>query len=227
MIDSHKKLAEHIAGKRILHLNSLGKDSVASLEWLVNYAHPSHVVSVFFEFMAHHPDDERYFKYLQKRYPSVEFIKEPNANEISHIVAGRFQSPIEVMREFNHWEYIQFYMDKHAGDLKKQYNCDYISIGQSRYESVARASNFYKKGILIGDKIYPLGMMSKDDIINAIRASGLKLHPCYKVSPSTLDKPSYYRMRSTFITNPEYWERMVSFYPLLILDKYRYEVLFK
>ena len=227
LIKSHQELADAIAGKKIMHLNSLGKDSVISLEWLVKNAQVEKIVSVFFDFIGFHPDDDRYWKYLKKRFPNVEFIREPNCLELSHIAAGRLQDPYHLMCELNHWEFISFDFAKHVQDIKKKFDCDYVSYGNARYESVTRASGFHKRGIIQGDKIYPLGMMSKKAVYTAIEKSGIKLHPCYNLIPSTLDLPSYYRMRSTFITNPDYKKRMYKLFPMLALDEYRYEVLLK
>lgn len=227
IIKSHKDLAVHIAGKRVLHLNSFGKDSIACLEWLVNYAPSLDIVSLNMPMLVKHPSDDAYLAYLKARYPRVNFVEAPNPFDLTRLSFGVFQSPLEVMQEYNLWEYSEFHFSALVEDLRKEYECDFICIGQSKYESVARASNFYKKGILQGTKIFPLGLMTKEQVIGALVHSKVKLHPVYKLAQSTLDRPSYYKMRSTFIANPEYKRKMYENYPLLQLDEYRYEVLLK
>jgi 3'-phosphoadenosine 5'-phosphosulfate sulfotransferase (PAPS reductase)/FAD synthetase len=227
IIKSHKDLANQIAGKAILHLNSLGKDSIVCLEWLTRFARPSRIVSVMYEFMAQHPSDKAYLNYLKKRYPTVEFIVEPNSNELNNIVSGFYQSPIEFIFYLARLEYDTFERHLQTKELKEKYGCDYVCSGFSKYESFARATKFHKKGILIGDEIFPLGMMTKDQVLSVIKNGSVKLHPCYKLNKSTFDYPTYWKMRSTFLTNPEYRKTMLRVYPLLELDEYRYEVLLK
>jgi len=222
MIKSHKELAAYIENKSILHLNSLGKDSVVSLEWLVNYANPRKIVSLFFEFIASHPSDSDYLDYLKNRYPSVHFITEPNSIELNLIVSGDYQSPIEILKEYNHYEYDTFERKKQIAEIE----CDFICSGVSKYESFARASKFHRQGILIGKEIFPLGMMSKAQVYSIIHNSGLKLHPQYKFTNSTYDHPSYWKMRSSLLTNEQFKENIFKTYPLLELDKFRHERLF-
>jgi len=218
MIKSHKELAEHIAGKHVLHMLSLGKDSIATLVWLTEVASVQ-VTSVFFEFLAAHPDDARYFEYLRKKFPTVNFIKRSNGHELTNVAEGLYQSPIEVMTDLNKWEYIGFEMDKQADEIQ----ADFICVGHSKYESVSRAINFYRRGLMNGKRIYPLGLLTKAQIIDVIRKSRVRLHPCYKFSPHSFDYPSYYKMRGAFIADPRYRESMMRVFPLLVLDEYRFE----
>lgn len=226
IIKTHKELAEKIRGSRVLHLNSLGKDSIVCLEWLTQYAQCD-VVSLYFDFMANHPDDDRYWEYLRGRYPRVLFSKVPNPIELSNICSGVYQSPVEVLTYLNKLESNDFEMSLMVKELKKEFHCDYICIGQSKYENFARATKFHKKGILIGDEIFPIGMMTKEQVLGIIKASGMKLHPQYKTTPGTYDHPSYYKMRSGFIVSPEFKRRIYSLYPMLKLDEYRFERLLK
>lgn len=225
IIDNHKQLAGLIAGKRILHLSSFGKDSIVCLEWLANFAQ-CEVVSLNCAFLAAHPSDEMYLKYLKRRYPSVAFISEPNTFELNLFGYGIYQSPIDVLKEFNAWEHYAFDFWVMAEELRVAHNCDYICVGQSKYESVTRASMFYKKGLCIDKKIYPIGFFTKQQIFDVIKSSGLKLHPVYKVSPCSLDHPSWYKMKDAFLAWPEYEAKMLANFPLLALDKYRYQKLF-
>lgn len=222
MIKSHHELANHIAGRSVLHLLSLGKDSVVCLEWLSKFARPARIVSMYCRPIAYHPDDDKYLAYLKKRYPNVEFLIGENTFELSHLALGHFQNPIKTMTEFNHWEYIQFDMSEYVEAVRQRLGLDFICIGMSKYESVTRATNFYKRGLMQDQKIYPIGLLTKDQIIQIIKSSGLRLHPCYKISASTFDRPSFYKMRAAFIANPEFKKRMFKLFPLLVLDKYRY-----
>jgi 3'-phosphoadenosine 5'-phosphosulfate sulfotransferase (PAPS reductase)/FAD synthetase len=224
MIKTHKDLADLIAGKKILLLNSLGKDSVLCLEWLTNYAYPSKVVSLQFDFFAPHPGDKPYEKYLRKRYPDVEFLKAPNAFDVTNIFLGKYQSPIDVLKNWNDSDYDFFDFWEVANDYLKELDCDYMCLGRSRYEAFDRATFFHKNGIVKDNKIFPLGFMSKKQVMSLIN---FKLHPVYKTSPGTLDEISYYKMRSAFLAKPEYYKQMLKFYPLLELDKYRWERLMK
>lgn len=222
-IETHRQLAEHIAGRRILHLNSLGKDSVVALEWLTSYARPSHVVSVYFEFQAEHPGDRRYLEYLKRRYPHVEFVKEPNSVELTLQILGVYQTPQFVTHVANHSEYVEFERGKQISELKEKYQCEYSCDGSSKYESFARRTKFHQKGLLFKGTICPLGMMSKAQVISLIRDTGVKLHPCYKLASGTYDHPSYWKMRASWISNEAYRKKLLEVYPLLILDQYRYE----
>ena len=227
IIKTHRELAEHIAGKRILHMNSLGKDALVSLYWLANYAQPSKVISVHFKTLAPQPYDDAYLKYQARQFPNVEFLVEPNANDVTNVGLGYYQSPIRVMHDLNKWEYENFSMRQQAEELLKTHACDYICLGHSKYEGVARAIKFYKKGLLHGNSIFPLGLLTKDQVISIIKTSGIKVHPIYKLAKSTLDYPSYWKMRAAMLVNPRYEKDIYSIFPLLRLDKYRYEKLLK
>ena len=224
LIKTHKELADYIAGRKILHLNSLGKDSIVCLEWLTSFAHPSEIVSMYCEFIVRHPKDGAYKKYLKKKYPSVNFVESANPFEVSAICMGVYQSPVEIIKHFNHLDFNSFDMKKLIEDARVEYGCDFICIGKSRYESFDRANFFHKNGLLKDKHIYPIGMMSKKQVMSLIN---FKLHPVYKYSKSTLDTVSYYKMRAAFLAHPEYYEEMIKFYPLLKLDKYRWERLMK
>lgn len=75
--------------------------------------------------------------------------------------------------------------------------------------------------------IYPLGMMTKAQVLSVLQKTGLKLHPSYKLSKSTHDYPTYYKMRAAFLADPSYKAAVLKTYPLLALDEYRFEELFK
>lgn len=222
IIKTHKELATKIHGKTILHLNSLGKDSVLCLEWLTNFAKPKKIYSLNYKFLAPHPDDEKYLNYLKKRYPSVEFIQETNPFDINRTLIGYYQSPIETINFWNKQEYDTFDHQKLTEAIRIEVLADYSCYGLSRYESFARANKIRKKGLLNGTQIYPLGMMSKQQVIDLIKKTGVKLHPIYKINESTLDKPSYYKMRAAFLINKEYKQKVYNTFPLLALDEYRW-----
>lgn len=227
LIKTHKDLAALVRGKSILHLNSLGKDSAVCLEWLVNYAKPRKVVAAHFARLCCTPWDKCYLDYQRKRYGNVQFISVHNGHELSDFPRGVYQFPLDVIHHYNHWEYVEFALSDYAIELKEHYGCDYICSGFGKYESVSRAINFHRRGLVHGDTIYPIGLMSKKDILNVISQSEIKLHRAYFFSESTFDYPSYYKMRSAFLARPDYYERMLQYYPLLALDKYRYEVMLK
>lgn len=227
LIKNHKDLAKHIEGKRILHLNSFGKDCAVTLEWLYFFAKPEKIISVHFEPFVPHYGDEYYLNYQKKRYPNVEFIFYPNPQALSRVANGIFQSPMFVMDEINNWEYSGFSLEDSIEYVKKKYNCDFSCNGMSKYESVSRASSIHKNGLVKDGMIYPIGMMKKKDIFSLIKKTGLKIHPVYKYLSSGLDRPSYYKMRSSFIVSPEYKNKMYDIYPMLELDEFRYEKLFK
>lgn len=232
IIKDQFELAKLMQGKKILHLNSLGKDSAVCMEWLACFEMfdlepPKKVVALNYQFLSEHPSDKAYLTWQKNRYPDFEFIQEPNPHELTNIVEGVFQCPVMMLQLINNFEHTGFSMSKYNEDLLKKHDLDFISLGLARYESVSRASTFHKKGILRGNKIYPIGMMSKKDILNIIDKRKIKLHPSYKFAQSTYDNPSYYKMRSAFIVDPEYEKNVLRAYPLLALDKYRYEKLFK
>lgn len=225
MIKSHKELAEFIKGKNILHMNSLGKDSAVCLEWLAKYAKPKKIMSLAFNRLAGHPDDQLYMKWQAKRYPNVEFFEQNNGYEITTIAGGVYQSPLDVMTEFNKWEYDGFSWYLQAEDFMRRHGLEFMCVGHSRYESVSRATSFHKRGLVQGKKIYPIGLMGKKEIHSLIAKTGIKLHPSYRLAQSTFDYPSYYKMRKGFIANPKFREQVMAVYPMLALDQYRYEVL--
>ncbi len=229
MIKTHKELAEFIAGKKILHLNSLGKDSIVCLEWLTVFARPAEVKSIYFNFLAEHPDDVTYMNYLIKRYPSVHFMHQPNPIEISIVLDGDYQWPTRVNHEFNHFEYDTLEFWEAVEEARVRLECDYVCVGQSKYESFARASKFYRSGLVDEKKkqIFPIGMFTKDQVMSVIRNNAIKLHPSYKFSKSTLDHPSYWKMKRSFQSSSAYRNRVMAVYPLIALDEYRHEVLFK
>lgn len=227
MIKTNLELAKAIKGKRILHLNSLGKDSVLSLEWLVKAAEVQQVVSVHFKYKSAHTGDDAYLDYLVKRFPTVIFVIMENTLELNLVMNGIFQSPLHVVNVLNKCEYTDFSFKKLVREVKAAYNCDYICNGSGKYENFARAIKFHKKGIMIDDVIFPLGMFAKDDIFSSLRKSGLKIHPMYKYTHSTFDQPSWYKMRYGCISNKKYWRKLLDVYPLLVLDRYRMDVLLK
>ena len=219
-------------------MNSLGKDAAVCLEWLNSpfvfkkrsdkkiLDFPK-VVSVNLRYLSEHPDDETYWCYQQKRYPNTQFVKDYNNFEVSFMASGRYQRPEDIFYVLNHFEYEKFEFKKLCADLMKIYDCDYMCLGHSKYESFTRASNLHKKGIVQGSEIYPLGMMSKKEVLGLIKAFDIKIHPSYKFATSSLDTPSYYKMRSSFIAKPEYKESVYRVFPMLALDEYRYEKMLK
>ena len=230
IIKTHKELAQAVEGKRILHLNSLGKDSIVALEWLVSFAKPSKIYSLFLRTFAGHPDDKIYLEYLKKRYPTVQFIIGHHTSEINSVLLGIYQSPVQVNVDYNDpekFEHTGFSMNKMIEDYRKELGCDYFCDGSSKYEDFSRRTKFHQKGLLYQNKIYPLGMMSKKQVYDLIRNLDIKLHPCYKTASSTYDAISYWKMRNSFIIKPEYFEKILKIYPLFVLDKYRYERLMK
>lgn len=225
IIKTHRELANLIAGKRILHANSLGKDSVIALEWLCSYAKPSKIFSVYYGFLANHPDDKRYLDYLRKRFPQVEFIVQPNVIEINLVTDGHYQSPLFVNHIANKFEEYDIERSVQTDQLMEKLQCDYICDGSSKYESFARRTKFHQKGLEFQGIIYPLGMMSKDQVIGLIKSTGIKLHPMYKTARSTYDHPTWWKMKAGLLAKPEYWDSVRHTYPLIVLDRYRYEVL--
>lgn len=226
-ITTHKALAESITGKSILLLNSLGKDSALCLEWLANYAKPARIISLHFKYTIPNPDDQRYIDYQKRRYPQVEFVEVENPFELTRYFQGQFQEPLRYLREILPQEYDSFDPKIMAHNYREQFGCDFICLGQSKYESFARAKLFHAKGLMIGEEIYPIGLMNKAEVISLIRGTGIRVHPCYAYAHATLDQPSYFKYARAFKLYPE-WERaFMKVFPLLALDKYRYEVLFE
>lgn len=225
-LSTHKQLAEKITGKSILLLNSLGKDSALCLEWLYNYAKPARIVSLHFKYTFPNPDDQKYIDYQKKRYPNVEFVEVENPFEVTRHFLGEFQEPIYFLEKLLTAEYDSFDPKEVAHNYREQFGCDYVCLGQSKYESFARAKLFHDKGLMIGNEIYPIGLMNKAEVISLIRGSGMKVHPCYGYAHATLDQPSYFKYARAFKKYPEWERQFMKVFPLLILDKYRYEVLF-
>lgn len=225
-ITTHKELAEQIAGKSVLLMNSLGKDSALCLEWLANYAHPARIISLHFKYTCPNPDDQRYIDYQKKRYPHVEFVEVDNPFEVTRFFQGQFQEPITFLRDILPSDYDTFDPKVVGHDYREQFGCDFVCLGQSKYESFARAKLFHSKGILIDKEIYPIGLMNKAEVISLIYGTGIKVHPCYAYAHATLDQPSYFKYARAFKKFPEWEREFMRVFPLLILDKYRYEVLF-
>ena len=173
MIKTHKELASHIAGKKIMLMNSLGKDSILCLDWLHNYAQPAEINSFSMKFMASHPDDQKYIGYLKKRYPKASWFAEYNPLEISKILLGFYQHPTDVYSEWNHFEFDTLDYDKFVEDWRVKLDCDFVCFGESRYESFARATQFHKRGIVQDKAIFPLGMMDKQQVFDLIKTTGI------------------------------------------------------
>ena len=216
-----------VEGKTILHCNSLGKDSVLSIEWLVRSTKPTRVISLYLQPKAHHPGDEPYLQYLRERYQKfpVEIVVVPNATELSAVCQGIFQNPIRQLTELNPLEFDSFDEHKCIDEYKQHYHADYIVEGSSKYEDFSRRTKFHQKGLFWNNVMSPLGMMTRREVIHLIKQTGIKLHPCYKVSKCTYDTPSYYKMRAGFIADPEFKRKVYAVYPLLALDEYRFEKL--
>lgn len=221
LIKENAKLLEFIKNKKVLHLNSFGKDSIACLNWLAFSG--AEVVSINFSFIVNHPADEIYLKYLKNKFTKINFVTCPSPMDLNKFIGKIYQSPIDIINEFNDWEYTSFDSKKLIEEMREKYHCDLVCLGHSKYESVTRATNFYKNGLLQGNRIYPLGLLNKKQVLQL--ATKIKLHPCYKTGQHTQDYPSYYKMRSDFIKYPEYKQKMYEYFPLLILDEYRYEVM--
>ena len=227
VIKKHKDLALKIIGSKVLHLNSLGKDSVLCLEWLDKFCHLTEIHSVVFRFLKH-PKDDVYLKYLKKRYRGrVVFHEFYFPEDLNYICDGVYQTPVMMNYLVNSFEHYDFSMKEMVREIKEKLGCDYVCDGQSKYEMFSRRVKFHQKGILIDDRIFPLGMMSKKQVIDLIGKCGIKLHPCYKTSKSSYDHPSYWKMRNGFLECPEFYDRVKEVYPLITLDKFRYEVLLK
>ena len=134
-ITTHKALADLIAGKRILLLNSYGKDATLCLSWLSDYACPEHIISLNYRFLVQHPRDEEYLLYLKQRFPAVSFRTQYSPIEISNIMQGLFQCPIDRLRWTQNQTYELFYFDKVNEENRVLYGCDYLALenqGMSR-----------------------------------------------------------------------------------------------
>ena len=174
MIKTHKELAGFIKNKKILLMNSYGKDSIVCLKWLHDYAEPSEIVSLNMKFLAPHPKDEVYLKYLKKRFPIVDYRTEVNPFDISNIMMGKFQSPFDKLMMINGFDHDYLESKKYVEQLRLDLGCDYVCVGRSKYESFDRASFFYKNGLVKDNAIYPIGLMTKKEVLSLI---DFKLHP--------------------------------------------------
>jgi len=227
IITKHSELAKAIQGKRILHLNSLGKDATLTLDWLNNYAKVD-VVSVFFELRCAYPTDKKYWEYLKRQYPRTKFVKVPNLIELSEISQQKFQSPLFINYVINNQEYDEFHFKKACEELRVQYKCDYICLGTSKYEGMGRAIFLKRVGLLHEERrtIYPIGLMNQKQVYSLLKQMKTKLNPSYKLTSESHDTATYFKMRNAFIAFPEFQRTVFEHFPLLLLDKYRYEVLF-
>lgn len=228
-ITHHRDLATAIAGKKILHLNSLGKDAALCLEWLNKYAVCSEIISVWFAPQAKHPDDLRYWKYQQRKYPKTRFLMVPNLIEMNDKMEGRFQSPLFINYVVNNQDYLEFDFKKACEELRVTQGMDYICSGLAKYEGMGRALYLRRVGLLDAKnkKIFPMGLMDQKQVFSLIKATGIKLHPSYKITPESHDTASYFKMRNAFVTDRRFEREIFRHYPLMALDRYRYEVLFK
>lgn len=230
MITSHAELAKAISGKKILHMNSMGKDAVLCLDWLNNYCDSSvQIVSVFFELKAaKYPTDDAYWKYLKEKYPRTKFVKVLDITEMTEILAGMFQSPLFTNYVINNQEFEGFNGEKAAEELRVQYGCDYICRGISCYEGMGRAIYLRRVGLLDEGRkqIFPIGLMKQAQVVGLLKKVGVKLNPSYKFADSSYDSASYFKMRTAFIGRPDFKKTVYKHYPLLCLDEYRFEVLF-
>lgn len=224
MIKTHKELAALVAGKTVLHLNSLGKDSLVALAWLATYAQPGRVNSLFFERFTLHPEERAYLEYQRRAFPNVQFFVLPDPIELTQIIEGMLQPPDRAWA-FQDLEYQGFSRDHMIREAKEHLAADFVCDGTSGYEGMGRAQKFHNKGLHQGDRIYPLGLMKKKDLVNLIAQLNLKLNPTYRHYGSTFDEASYYRMRAAFRRNSEFRETFYKFFPFMRLDEYRWEKL--
>lgn len=226
MIDSHLKLKDAIQGKEILLLNSLGKDAILCLEWLYNFAKVPKIISCYLKLEAGHPLDNLYLEYLKKRYPNVLFVEEINHIELGMKAEGRYQTPIFNNYVSAHQEFEEFSSEDYREQLRLKYGCDYICSGMSKYEGMGRAIFLKRHGLLHKNMIYPIGLFTKNQVVALLKGSGVKIHPSYREASGSHDDPTYYKMRNSFLVHEKHQQTMFEHYPMLELDKYRYEVLF-
>lgn len=227
-IKTHIELATFIQNKSILHLNSLGKDSVLCLHWLSKFAKPKRIVSLYCRIDAAYPTDDKYLEFLKQKYQNVEFIEATNAFEMSDVITGVYQDPAIVNHVLNNSEYYDFDHKTQVEQIRQKYNLDYLCSGVSKYEGMGRAIFLNRNG-LVHEKtktIFPIGLMSKEQVIKLLKDLNIGLNPCYKTGPRTYDHPSFYKMKLAFDCLPEYKKIMFNKYPLLRLDEYRFERLF-
>ena len=225
IITTHKDLRHAISGKTILHLNSLGKDAALTLEWLNHYAANCNIISVFFRLKSGPPSDQGYIDYLKRRYPRTVFIEQLGVPELNEILEGKFQSPIYLNYVINHLDYEHFSFKRICEDMRKNMKADYLCSGMSCYEGMGRAMYLRRVGLLDekNKTIYPIGLMKQAQVMEAIRSSGLKLNPSYKFASESHDTPNYYKMRRAFIARPEFEKQVARVFPMIALDKYRWE----
>lgn len=227
IVTTHKRLAEIVQGKSVLHLNSLGKDAIVCLDWLNNYAKLSKIISVYFELESGYPTDKKYLNYLKKQYPKTQFISLPNPVELNEILLPMFQTPLFINYVINNCEFEEFSFIKIAEETRQKYGLDYLCSGMSCYEGMGRAMYFRRAGLLCEKKktIYPIGLMKQKQIFKILKNIKTKLNPSYKFSTDSFDTPTYFKMRSAFIAKPNFKKQVYKKFPLLALDEYRYEVL--
>src|SRR5574343_493005 len=218
---SHTALADKIAGKKILHLNSLGKDAVLCLDWLNNYARCGEIVSLLLQYDACYPTDEKYIAYLKRRYPKTKFVVHRSVTEINDRMARMLQSPLYVNYVVNNAEFESFNEKKVIEEYRVDYGMDLICSGISCYEGMGRAIYLRRTGLLDQSRktIYPIGLMKQSQVKALLKASGEKLNPSYKASSESHDSATYFKMRYSFITNTKHKEIMYKHYPLLALDE--------
>lgn len=103
-ITTHKELAELIAGKRILHMNSLGKDSTVCLEWLTRFAYPAHIVSAHYQFLGSSSRRRLVYAVPEKTIPRsriylpAKYDRNKSDSGGSLSIAARSQSRIQPIR---------------------------------------------------------------------------------------------------------------------------------
>lgn len=228
-IKTHKELADFIKDKSVLHLNSLGKDSLVCLHWLNEFAECKKIVSIYFKIDAEYPTDQKYLDFLKRKYPKTEFVEFINTHELNDVLEGVYQSPLAVNHLINHAEYVGFNFSKVVEEKRLEFKCDYVCSGTSKYEGMGRAIFLNRNGLYNSKNqfIFPIGLMTKKQVTKLIEDLELPLNPSYLYSERTHDHPSYFKMKLAFEMLPQYKENMFKKYPLLRLDEYRYEVLFE
>lgn len=229
IIIHQKDLAQAIEGKKILHLNSLGKDAVLTLHWLNVATKAEKIVSVYFAHQAGYPTDKKYLEYLKKRYPKTEFIEVVSIPEINEKMSGMLQSPLVLNHSIYSQEYDEFSFKKACEELRIKYGLDFICSGISCYEGMGRALYLRRVGLMDTDRkmIFPIGLMKQKQVLEMLKRIGTKLNPSYKFASESFDSASYFKMRYALQANPKYKEIIFEHYPMMALDQYRFEVLMK
>jgi len=229
IITSYQELAQVIKGKKILHLNSLGKDALVTLHWLNIATTCERIVSVYFAHQAGYPTDKKYLAYLKKRYPKTEFMEVVSIPEINEKMSGMLQSPLVLNHSIYGQEYEEFSFKKACEELRVKYGLDYICSGIACYEGMGRAIYLRKVGLLDESRkmIFPIGLMKQKQIQGMLKKIGTKLNPSYKFASESFDSASYFKMRYALQANPEYKKIVYDHYPMMALDEYRFEVLMK